>query len=148
MSGGRLGSRSKDRLRQLIRFLQPSRKLDAADLAGRFVLFPSGARKVAARHTFDGKHFGAHHHHGAPAKFVSMAADRSWVTIHVGGDEMIGNDVLKKIEPEERNLGENSAFVWDSGCQHVVKGGDAVGGHEQQMVSVQVVDVADLSTGM
>ena len=74
-----------------------------------------------------------------------MAANRRRITVHIGGDEMVGNDVLEKVEPEQRNLGQNAALVRNAGRQHVVERGNAVGGHEEQVVGVEVVDVADFS---
>ena len=37
--------------------------------------FQPGAGEIAARDALDGKHFGAHHHHGAAAEFVGMLAN-------------------------------------------------------------------------
>ena len=34
----------------------------------------------------------------------------------------------------------------NAGRQHVVEGGDAVSGHEQKMVVVEVIHIADLAT--
>lgn len=50
----------------------------------------------------------------------------------VGGDEVVGHDVAQQPEPEERELGEDLAFAGDAGGEHMVEGGDAVRGDEQQ----------------
>ena len=126
----------------------PGRKLDAADRARRFVLLPSRAGKVAARHALDRKHLGAHHHHGTAAEFIGVLANRRRVAVHVGSDEMVGDDVLEKVEPEQRDLRQHPPLVRNAGRQHVVEGRDAVGGHEQQVVTIEVIDVADLAAGV
>ena len=110
-----LGCRREQRLRQLVGFFHSRRKLDAADRARRLVLLPSRAGKVAARHALDRKHLGAHHHHGAAAEFGGMLANRRRVAVHVGGDQMVGDDVLEKVEPEQRNLRQHPALVRNAG---------------------------------
>ena len=61
---------------------------------------------------------------------------------------MVGHKVAQKIKPEKRNLRQHPALVRDAGGQHVIKRGDAVGGHEQQPVFIQMVDVAHFAAGM
>ena len=58
---------------------------------------------------------------------------------------MVGDDVFEEVEPEERELGEDLAFVGDSAAQDVVEGGDAVGGDEEELIAGEGVDVADLA---
>ncbi len=36
----------------------------------------------------------------------------------------------------------------DAGRQHVIERGDAIGGHEQQAVFIQMVDIAHLAAGV
>ena len=61
---------------------------------------------------------------------------------------MVGHQVAKKLKPEKRNLGQHPALVRDAGGQHVVKRGNAIGGHEQQTVLIQMVNVAHLAAGV
>ncbi len=70
---------------------------------------------------------------------------------YVGGDEVAGDEVFEEVEPEEGDLGEDAAFVGDRGAEHVVEGGDAVGGDEEErgfgVFGVGCVDVSDLASG-
>ena len=61
---------------------------------------------------------------------------------------MVGNDVGKEVEPEQRNLAQDAALVRNAGGQHIIEGGNAVGGDEQQALVIELVNVADLSAGM
>lgn len=56
------------------------------------------------------------------------------------------NDTFQQLEPEDRELSENAPFVRDLIGQDVVKGRDAVCGHQQQLVS-QVIEVPHLALG-
>jgi hypothetical protein len=67
---------------------------------------------------------------------------------YVCRDQVIGDDVGQEVEPEKRNLGEDTAFLGDSGGQNVIKGGNAVGSDEKQLLVVQGIDVPDLAAGM
>jgi hypothetical protein len=64
----------------------------------------------------------------------------------VGGDEVVGDDTAEMIEPEEGELGEDAALVWDGGAEDVIKGGDAIGRNEEKVVSGGV-EVADFAAG-
>ena len=61
---------------------------------------------------------------------------------------MIRNNVGEEVEPEERDLVEDSSFVRDAGGQDVIEGGNAVAGDEKQMLVVDVVHVANLAAGV
>ncbi len=130
---------------KLVGLFQSRRQLDAADRARRFVFLPARAGEIAACDALDGEHLGAHDHHGAAAQFVRMFLNGLRIAVHVGRDKMVGDDVLEEIEPEQRQLGQNPALVRDAGGQHIVECGDPVGGNEEQVVAVQVVNVADLA---
>ncbi len=66
----------------------------------------------------------------------------------VGGNKMIGYQVTKKLEPEKRDLRQHPALVRNTGGEHIIEGGDPVGGDEQQTLLVEEVDVADFAAGM
>ena len=79
-------------------------------------------------------------HHGLPAHVVlgvgRMGDDGvSGVGGGVGrigqGHQVIGHDVLGKVEPEGGHAVEGRSLVGYPVGQHHVKGGDAVGGHQQ-----------------
>ena len=67
---------------------------------------------------------------------------------HIRGNQVVGNDVGKEVEPEQRNLAEDAAFVRNASGQHVVEGGNAVGRHKQQALAVELVHVADFPAGV
>ena len=68
---------------------------------------------------------------GQAAKLIGVGLYFGGITAHVGGDQVIGHNVFKKIEPEQRQLREHPAFVRNSGGQHVIEGRDAVGSYKK-----------------
>jgi hypothetical protein len=60
---------------------------------------------------------------------------------------MVVHNALQKIEPQKRELGEDPALFGNTCGQNAVKSGDPVRGDQEQM-SIQVVQVADLTAGM
>ena len=148
MTAGRLGRGREDRFRQLVGFVQALGQFDSANLAGGLVFLPRRAGNVAAHHALHGDHVGAHHDHGAAAQLVGVLLDLRRVLAHIGGDEVIGHDVLQEVEPEQRNLGQHLSLVWNAGRQNVVESRNAIGGDEQQAVAVQTINVANLAAGV
>ncbi len=148
MSRGRFGRGRKDRLRKLIGLLKPCWQLDAADAAAGFVLFPGRSGKIAANHALHGNHIAADDHHGAAAKLVGIFANRSGILRNLRRDQMVGHDIAEKLEPEQRYLGQDVAFMGNAGGQHIVEGGNAVRGHEKQMLAAQAVHVAHFAAGI
>ncbi len=61
---------------------------------------------------------------------------------------MVGYQVTKQIEPEKRNLSQYTSFVRDPGSEHVIEGGDAIGGYEQQSLPIQDVHIAHFTAGV
>jgi hypothetical protein len=61
---------------------------------------------------------------------------------------MVRDDVFEKIEPEQRNLGQDAALVWNAGRENVVEGRNTVGGHEEKVIGIEVVHVADFAAGV
>ena len=68
--------------------------------------------------------------------------------LHIGGNEVIGNYVLQKLEPEERKLGEYVPFVGNPRSQHVIKGRDSVRRHDEKVFVVYTVQIANLAAGV
>ena len=62
----------------------------------------------------------------------------------LGGDDMVRNDIGHPVEPEDRDLVEDLAFLGDAFVHDHVEGGKPIGGHEQQVLT-QVVDVTDFA---
>ena len=67
---------------------------------------------------------------------------------HIGGGQVIGNRSFQEVEPEQRKLGEHPSLLGNAGCQHIVERRNAIGGNEQQVIGIDVVDIADLAAGM
>jgi hypothetical protein len=58
---------------------------------------------------------------------------------------MVADDVRSTREPEVRHLGEDLALARDGVRQDDVERGQAVGGDDEQVVRVRLVDVAHLA---
>jgi hypothetical protein len=65
----------------------------------------------------------------------------------IRGDEMVRDGGLEEVEPEERELGEDFAFVWNPAAQDMIEGRDAVAGDEEKLVLGERIDVAHFAAG-
>ena len=54
---------------------------------------------------------------------------------------------VEQVEEEHAHRGEDPALVGNRGGEHVVVGRDPVAGHEQQVLVVDDIQVADLAAG-
>ena len=138
----RLGGGSVDRLRQLVGFLQPLGQRDAADGAVFLVAGPAAAGDIAADDAFDGQHFQLFAHH-ALALVLGLAEKLR----HIGGihrKHVVGQNILRQIEPELGHLGQHLALVHHGVVQDHIKAADAVGGDHDEAVTI-VVNFADLA---
>jgi hypothetical protein len=156
----------EDGLGELVGFAEIGRERDAADGPGGAVVLPAGAGEVAADDALDGKHLGAADDHAAAGDlllegrvgqdargaerlaedgFGEGSKERGDVS-PVSGEEVVGDGVFEEVEPEGGDLGEDLPLVRDAGAEHVVEGGDAVGGDEEKVVA-EGVEVADLAAG-
>src|SRR5208282_4411739 len=70
------------------------------------------------------------------------------ITLDIRGDQMVGDDVRQEVEPEQRYLAQHTSLMRDAGGEHVIEGGNAVRGDEEQPVSVELVNVAYLTAGV
>jgi hypothetical protein len=61
---------------------------------------------------------------------------------------MVGNNVLKEVEPEQRDLREDPTFVRNAGRKNVVEGRNAVGGYKQEVIVIEIVYISDLAAGV
>ena len=73
----------------------------------------------------------------------SCASATTSSTFRVG--EMIGDHVPRLREPEQRDLREHLALERDGVRQHDVESRQAIGGDDQQMLGIHVVDIAHLA---
>src|ERR1700683_3609218 len=129
-------------------FVQACGKPNARNRAGGLVFLPGGAGDVAAHHAFDRKHLCALDQHRASTQLVGVFANRGWVLVHLGGDQMVGDDVGKIIEPEQGKLAEDVPLLGNAGGQNVVEGGDAIGGDKKQLLVADAIHVAHLAAGV
>ena len=132
----RLGGRGIDRLRKLVGFLQPLRQLDAADGSVFLVACPSASGDISAHNTFNGKHVQFAAHHRFAFKFFLLEKFRH--ILYVYRNHVIGNNILRHIEPEFRHLCEHSSFFGNFVVQNHVETADAVGSYHDQAVAVVV----------
>ena len=134
-----LGAGGVDGLGELVRLAQALGQGDAADLAGLLVAGPAAAGDVAADDALDGQHgqLAAEH---AVALELGLAEEFG----HIGGvhrDHVVGQQVLRIVEPELAHLGQDGALLGDLVFEDHVERRDAVGGHHDQSVA-HVIDLA------
>ena len=94
MPAERFRCRREDWLRQLVRFAQALRKLDAADLSRLLVLLPARSGEIAAHHALNINHLRFVHQHGAAAQLIGIRLQRSGIFINIGSDQMIAHRVF------------------------------------------------------
>ena len=138
-------SGGEDGFGQAIGFSEAGRQFDAADRAGLLVVFPSGSRDIAAHDTLYRKHFGSLDEHATAGQLIEKGLEFAGKLRCVCGDEVVRDDGLEEVEPEERELGENLPFVGYSAAKDMVEGGDAVAGDEEELIAGESVDVAHLA---
>ena len=139
---GSFGGGSEDRFGKLVGLAQTGRELDTADGAVSLVFLPAGAGEIAASDTFDRQRMGLTDDHGTASEIVGKFVVRR--REFGGGENMIGDDVVKEIEPEERELGENAALVGNRRGHDDVESREAVGGDEEETVA-EIINVANLA---
>jgi hypothetical protein len=89
--------------------------------------------------------------HGAAFQLLLEGLEWGGEVLDVGGDEVVGDEVLEEVEPEEGELGEDAALIGNAGAEDMIEGGDAIRGDEEE-VGVRIgwvdgVDVADFAFG-
>ena len=134
-----LRRRGEDRLIQLGGLDQALRELDAADRAGGLVLLQSGASEVAASHAFEGNHIQLLAHHGAPEHLLGDA-----LVIQRSREVVREVDLLKEVGAHR---GEHPPLVWNIGVEHEIVGTDPIRDDHQQVLCVDLVDLADFTRG-
>ena len=130
-----------------LRSLQAGGQLNAAHRAIALIFLPTRTRDVAAHHALDGDHVGTYHQHGAPAQLVGVLLELRRIFVDIGGREVVRDDVLEKIEPEKRQLGQHAALFRDAGGEYVVERRNAIGGDEQQLIGINPVHITNFAAG-
>ena len=144
VSGGRLGGRREQRFRQARRHRQSGRQRDAADRAVLLVVLVAGPDQVAAHHGFQRQGVQFFYHHGAPRKLRALVRIDDHVLQSQAG-QVIGHDVASLREPEQRDSRQDLALERDGIGQYDVEGRQTVGGDDEQMIRIDVVDVPHFS---
>ena len=88
---------------------------------------------------------------------TSIERPRNWeayfwigrgILVDVRRDQVIRHDILQEVEPEQRELGQNTALQRNSGRKDVVESREAVGRYEQQMIFVGDIHISNFAAGI
>lgn len=82
--------------------------------------------------------------HAAPFQLLTVGVGRGREVTDLGCDNMVRYDIGHPVEPEDRDLVEDLAFLGDPFVHNNVEGRKTIGGYEQQVLA-QVVDVTHLA---
>ncbi len=142
MACGGFGGWGEDDFRELVGLAQAGGEGDAADFSCGLIFLPTGAGKVAARHTFDRERARFSHHHRAAGQFIPEMIKRG--REFRGAQNVIGEDIFQEIEPEERELRQDASLVGYRRGHDDVEGREAIRSHDKQAVA-QIIDIAHLA---
>jgi hypothetical protein len=70
------------------------------------------------------------------------------IALHVGGNDVIGNNIFKIVEPEQGNLREHSSFVGNPSGQNIVESRNPVGCYEKKVIIVKAVNIPYFAAGV
>jgi hypothetical protein len=120
--------------------------------AGCHVVLPHAARDVAADHALDGERLSPAHQHAPPVqqgghvlrRIAAGLQDRIQNVVDLGADEMVRDDVLQVVQPEQRHLRQHLALAGDGCREDHIEGRQPVGGNDQQLVP-EIIDVTHLA---
>jgi hypothetical protein len=141
---GRLRGWREDGRGEFLRLAQAGWQGNSAHLAGSLVILPAGADQVTAHYRFDGQGLEAPRHHAAAFHLRTLGG----IGQHCGQraiEQVVRDDVSGSGEPEIRDAVEDAALAGNRVRQDYVKGGQAVGGHDEQAVRIDGVDIAHLA---
>ena len=65
----------------------------------------------------------------------------------IGCDQVVWDDRLKEIKPEERKPCEDPPFEGNAAAENMIEGGYAVAGYEEESIGGEGVDVTNLAAG-
>lgn len=68
-------------------------------------------RDVTSDNRFQRDHFRFPHKHRTPLELVPVLSDLLWHLSNIGRHNVVGNDVLELVEPEERYIRQDFALV-------------------------------------
>ena len=140
-----LGRRGKDRGRQLGSHFQARRQRDATNRAGLLIVLPTGANHIATHHGFNRQRAQTFDDDSAAAHLVTFIGRNDGFRVDAG--QLIGNDVAELLKPEIGDGGQHFTFARNRVRQDDVESRKAIGGDDQQLFSVDGVNVAHLALG-
>jgi hypothetical protein len=140
-----LRRRGEQRLRQAAAVLEPRGQRRTADPAGRAVVGEPRAGEVAAGDALDGDHGQAPAQHRPAPQRGGVRLQHVGVLAGARGHQVGGHEVGELAEPPDRQPGEHRTLVGHGRRQHHVVRAEAVARDQQQVVGVDLVQLADLA---
>ena len=142
-----LRGRREQRLGELGGLGQTLGQLNAADGAVLVIGLLARTGQITADDALDRNRLGLLDQHGAAYEVVTILGKLLGEIRRVDGDEVVGNDVGKLIEPECRDAVENLSLKRNLVGENKVERRNAVGGDHQQ-VFAGIIDITNLATGI
>ena len=105
---------------------------------------PTRAYQISAHHRFDGQRAEFLYHHGSAGQLHALVRVGDYI-FHFDIGEVVGHQVPCFLEPEQRDLGQDLPFERDGVRHHDVESREAIGGDDQQMLGIHVVDITHLA---
>ena len=141
---GGLGRGCEQRLGQAFGQAQAGRQPQAAHATRLLVVAPAGTDQVAAHDGLHRQRLEAAHAHAAPGELRALGVvERQPVQGQAAA--VARQHAGEEVEPELRHPGQRRALAGDRRRQHHVERRQPVGGHQQQVLGVDLVQVADLA---
>ena len=142
-----LRGRREQRLGKLGGLGQTLGQLNAADGTVLVIGLLARTGQIAADDALDRNRLGLLDQHGAACEVVTILGKLLGEIRRVDGNEVVGNDVGKLIEPECRDAVEHLSLKRNLVGKNEVERRNAVGGDHQQ-VFTGIVDITNLATGI
>src|SRR6266852_4327655 len=145
VAGLRLGRGREGRIGEPLALSQAGWHVLTRQRARVLVFLPRAPGKVSTHNAFEVDPLGLAHDHEAAQELVAPVSQRRGKVRHHPGDEMVLLERMRLREPEDGQLREHLPPIGDPVRQNVVESRDAVGGDHEQLVSSELVRVADLA---
>ena len=144
---GGLGRRGIERLLEPVALAHATRQFDPAHGPRGLVFLPARARQIAADDRLDRQDLELFDQHRAAAQDLCVLAHPFRHGVNVGGDQMVRTDVFKQMKPEQADLGKDLALAGNPVGHHHIEGAQTIRGDEEQMVGIDLEDLADFAAG-
>ena len=73
--------------------------------------------------------------HRATAKLFGVGRAFSRILVHIGGNDVVSDDMPSAIEPKHRKIRENFTFAGDGRVHDHIEGRNSIGGDHQECVA-------------